>query len=94
MNEAHLSNIRHSTAHLLAAAILDLYPDTLLTIGPSIDTGFYYDLDFKNPISEEDLPKIEKKMAEILPTWDSFSHREVTAEEAKEFIKIISTNKN
>ncbi len=87
MNEAHLSNIRHSTAHLLAAAILDLYPDTLLTIGPSIDTGFYYDLDFKNPISEEDLPKIEKKMAEILPTWDSFSHREVTAEEAKEFYK-------
>ncbi len=87
MNEAHLSNIRHSTAHLLAAAVLDLFPDTLLTIGPSIDTGFYYDLDFKNPISEEDLPKLEGKMAEILPTWDSFSHREVTPEEAKEFYK-------
>lgn len=87
MNNSDLSNIRHSTAHLLAAAILDLYPDTKLTIGPSIDTGFYYDLDFKNPISEEDLPKIEKKMAEILPSWSSFSHREVDATEAKEFYK-------
>lgn len=87
MNDSNLSSIRHSTAHLLAAAILDLYPDTLLTIGPSIDTGFYYDLDFVKPISEDDLPKIEKKMAEILPTWDTFSHREVSASEAKEFYK-------
>lgn len=82
-----LSNLRHSCAHLLAAAILKLYPDTLLTIGPSIEDGFYYDLDFKKPISEADLPKIEQAMKEILPTFDSFKHREVSEKEAKEKYK-------
>src|SRR3989344_7121314 len=42
----HLSHIRHSLAHLLAASVLELYPDTKLTLGPAIDTGFYYDMDF------------------------------------------------
>lgn len=83
----NLSNMRHSAAHLLAAAILRLYPDTKLTIGPAIDTGFYYDLDFSTPISEEDLPKIEEEMRKILPSWTSFSHREVSENEAKEFYK-------
>jgi threonyl-tRNA synthetase len=87
MNQEHLDHIRHSTAHLLAAAVLELWPDTKLTIGPAIENGFYYDLDFVDAISEEDLPKIEQKMAELLPTWDSFTHREVTVEEAKEFYK-------
>lgn len=82
-----LSNLRHSCAHLLAAAVTNLYPKTKLTIGPSIENGFYYDLDFKDPISEEDLPRIEEKMAEILPTFTSFSHREVSEKEAREFYK-------
>lgn len=82
-NSEQLQHLRHSTAHLIAAAVLELYPDTKLTIGPAIDNGFYYDFEFSKPISDENLPKIEKKMAEILKTWDAFSHREVTEKEAK-----------
>ena len=61
-----LHNLRHSLAHLLAAAVLEMYPDTKNTIGPSIDDGFYYDFEFSSPVSDKDLPKIEKKMREIL----------------------------
>jgi threonyl-tRNA synthetase len=56
---------RHSTAHLLAAAVLELYPETQLGIGPPIDTGFYYDFDRATPFTPDDLAKIEKKMWEI-----------------------------
>jgi len=56
---------RHSTAHLLAAAVLELYPETKLGIGPPIDSGFYYDFDRAVPFTPEDLEKIEKKMWEI-----------------------------
>jgi len=80
-------NIRHSSAHLLAAAILKLYPQTKLTIGPAIENGFYYDFEFKNPITEEDLPKIEEEMKKILPTFKTFSKREVDAKEAREIYK-------
>jgi threonyl-tRNA synthetase len=82
-----LNNLRHSTAHLLAAAMLELRPDTKLTIGPAIENGFYYDFDFSEPFSEEEFPEVEKKMAELLKTWDQFTHREVSEEEAKEFYK-------
>src|ERR1700722_3557423 len=88
MDSKELQNIRHSTAHLLAAAMLELYPKTKLTIGPAIDTGFYYDFDLdEQKISEEDFPEIEKKMAEILKTWKTFTKREVTEKEAKEYYK-------
>ena len=60
-NNDELQNIRHSAAHLLAAAVLRIWPDTKLTIGPAIENGFYYDFDFTNPISETDLEKIEKE---------------------------------
>jgi len=60
-----LTVYRHSTAHLLAAAVLELYPETKLGIGPPIDTGFYYDFDRATPFTPEDLEKIEKKMWEI-----------------------------
>ncbi len=56
---------RHSTAHLLAAAVLELYPETKLGIGPPIESGFYYDFDRATPFTPEDLDKIEKKMWEI-----------------------------
>lgn len=82
-----LDHLRHSLAHLLAAAVLELYPDTKRAIGPAIDNGFYYDLDFSKPISDEDLPKIEEKMREILKTWTTFSHREVSADEARKIFK-------
>src|SRR5205814_425494 len=61
-NSEHLEHIRHSLAHLLAAAVLELYPDTKNTIGPAIENGFYYDFEFTTPITEKELPKIENKM--------------------------------
>lgn len=57
--------IRHSTAHLLAYAVKELYPDAQVTIGPVIDNGFYYDFSYKRPFTPEDLAAIEKKMTEL-----------------------------
>ena len=57
--------LRHSTAHLLAHAVKDLFPDAQVTIGPVIEDGFYYDFSFKRPFTPEDLAAIEKRMAEI-----------------------------
>lgn len=85
--EKNIEHIRHSLAHLLAAAVLDLYPETKLTIGPAIDNGFYYDFEFVEPISDKDLPKIEKKMKGILKHWVKFTHKEVSEAEAKEIYK-------
>lgn len=83
-----LDNLRHSTAHLLAAAVISLWPKTKRTIGPAIENGFYYDFDFgKEKISEEDFPKIERAMAEILKSWEGFQRREVRIGEAKNLYK-------
>lgn len=86
-NPENLAHIRHTLAHLLASAVLELYPDTKNTIGPAIDNGFYYDFEFSKPIGDTDLKEIEKLMRKTLPHWDKFSHKEVSAEEAKEFFK-------
>ena len=83
----NLDSIRHTLAHLLASAVLEIWPDAKRTIGPAIDNGFYYDFEFSSPISDSDLPKIEAKMKQILPSWNEFSHREVTEKEAREFFK-------
>jgi len=80
--------VRHSLSHLLAAATLELYPNTKVTLGPSIENGFYYDMDFETPIKDDDLQPIEDKMREILPTWKGeFKHKDVTIEEARELFK-------
>lgn len=84
MEKEQLENLRHSCAHLLAAAVMELWPNTKRTIGPAIDNGFYFDFDFGDTkISDEDLPKIEKKMKEILKGWQGFERHELNAEEAK-----------
>lgn len=83
----NLDNLRHSAAHVLAAAVLDLWPSTKQAIGPSIEDGFYYDFDFRNSISENDLEQIETKMAKILTSWNSFEQKEVSVDEAKEQFK-------
>src|SRR3989344_823148 len=83
--EEKLQNLRHSLAHLLAAAVLELYPDAKRTIGPAIDDGFYYDFDFSSSVSDKDLPKIEKKMKEILKSWKEFANEEKSAKEAKDY---------
>jgi len=76
----------HSLAHLLAAAVAELYPNAKRAIGPSIENGFYYDFEFSAPFSENDLPKIEQKMRELLPTWNAFERHELEKDEAlKEF---------
>lgn len=87
MENEKLQNLRHSLAHLLAAAVIKLYPGTKRTIGPAIDNGFYYDFEFPSPISESDLPKIEKEMRKLLKTWSTFERREVSPKEAKEIFK-------
>ncbi|MBI5793937.1 threonine--tRNA ligase [Candidatus Uhrbacteria bacterium] len=87
MNQESLEHLRHSLAHLLAAAVMELYPDTKRTIGPAIEDGFYYDFAFDKPISEEDLPKIEEKMRELLPTFSSFDREEVSAKQARTTFK-------
>lgn len=84
-NTNDLQEMRHSLAHLLAAAVIEIYPTTLLTIGPAVDNGFYYDMDFASPISEKDFPVIEKKMRTLLKTWKGFTHKEVTYDDAKTF---------
>jgi len=71
-----LEVIRHDAAHILAMAVQELYPGTQVTIGPVIENGFYYDFSRKEPFTEEDLKKIEKKMGEIVDR-DEKTHREV-----------------
>jgi threonyl-tRNA synthetase len=82
-SEDQLEAFRHSLAHLLAAAVLELHPDAKPTLGPAIENGFYYDFDFPTPISDKDLPKIEKKMREIAKRWTTFDRLEHTSEEAR-----------
>lgn len=83
-DKIYLDNLRHSCAHLLAAAVIDLWPTALRTIGPPIDEGFYFDFDFGEvKISESDLEKIEEKMKEIIKGWKSFERKDVTIAEAK-----------
>jgi len=86
-NQENLAKIRHTLAHLLAAAVLEIYPNTKNTIGPAIDTGFYYDFEFETPITEDDLKKIYKKMLQILPNWTGFTHKEVSPSEVREYFK-------
>src|SRR5437868_2334475 len=84
----YLQKLRHTAAHLLAKAVLTLYPGTHNAIGPAIENGFYQDFDFgERKISESDLPKIEEKMQEILKGWSEFQQQEVTSEEAKKAFK-------
>lgn len=87
MENNNLEHKRHTLAHLLAAAILKLYPDALNTIGPAIDNGFYYDFEFKTPLKEEDLKEIQKTMKKELNKWTEFSHQEVGVDEAKNHFK-------
>lgn len=83
----NLEHKRHSLAHLLAAAVKELYPSAKPTIGPAIENGFYYDFEFSTPISDKDLENIENKMKELLPSWTSFEGREVSAQEARTYFK-------
>lgn len=85
-NNEHLSHLRHTLAHLLAQAAKQHYKDAQLTLGPAIDNGFYYDIDFEmDKINDEDLEKIEKTMKKNLSSWKEFTHKEVSENEAKKY---------
>lgn len=79
-----LSQLRHSTAHILAQAVLDLFPDTKLAIGPAIKDGFYYDFDRDIPFTDEDLRRLEEKMQAIVEQGQAFEQRPVTKSEARQ----------
>jgi threonyl-tRNA synthetase len=77
------SILRHSSAHVLAQAVQDLFPDAKLGIGPPIENGFYYDFDVKEPFGPEDLKAIEQQMRKIVKQGQLFSRRPVTDEQAR-----------
>jgi threonyl-tRNA synthetase len=78
-----LEIMRHSASHVMAEAVLSLFPDAKFAIGPAIEDGFYYDFDLPRSLTPDDLPVIEKKMGEIIKANLPFTHKEITKEEAK-----------
>src|SRR5476649_76252 len=84
-----LDIIRHSTAHLLAYAVKDLYPDAQVTIGPVIENGFYYDFAYSRPFTPDDLIAIEKKMAELAKKDEPVTRKVLPRDEAVAYFKSI-----
>jgi threonyl-tRNA synthetase len=84
-----LELIRHDAAHVMAEAVMDLYPGTKVTIGPPIESGFYYDFEFPagTRITEEDLPKIEAAMREHIEADEEFNRRDIPVDEAIEIFR-------
>ena len=87
MTNNKLEKLRHSTAHVMAQAVKRLYPETLVTIGPAIENGFYYDFDREEPFKPEDLQKIEKLMHEIVKENFPVVRSELNKEEALKFFE-------
>ena len=85
--QIYLDNLRHSSAHVLAEAVIKLFPDAKLTIGPPIEDGFYYDFDIENAFTPKDIKKIEQEMRRIINQNTDFIEREVTREEAMLSVK-------
>ncbi len=79
--------IRHSTAHIMAAAVKKLFPDVQVTIGPSIENGFYYDFDKKDAFTPEDIPNIEKEMKNIIKANHKFERQVLAVNEAMELFR-------
>src|SRR6476659_9905421 len=85
--ESWLYRVRHSSAHIMAEAVLDRFPEAKIAIGPPIEDGFYYDFDLPHPPSDEDMQWIENRMKEIIRKKVDFSVREVSADEALAYFK-------
>ena len=82
-----LEELRHSSSHVLATAVLRLFPDAKLDIGPPTDTGFYYDIDLDHKLTTEDLGRIEEEMRKIVEENQPFRRREVSRAEAEQIIR-------
>lgn len=80
--ELELYRIRHSLAHVMAAAVLELYPGTALGFGPPVDDGFYYDFDLEKKLTPEDLPAIEKKMRQLMQGKIEFVREDLPIDQA------------
>ncbi len=91
-NPEGLEVIRHSTAHLLAYAVKELFPDAQVTIGPVIEHGFYYDFSYQRPFTPEDLEKIEKKMTEIANRDLPITRKVMPRNDAAQYFKSIKEN--
>ena len=85
--ESQLYKIRHSAAHVMAQAVLEMFPDGKVTIGPPVENGFYYDFDLPRNLTPEDLEQIEKRMRQIVQGKHEFKKRVVSADEAREIFK-------
>src|SRR5215211_6615514 len=81
--ESDLYKIRHSAAHVMAQAVIELFPEGKFTIGPPIENGFYYDFDLPRNLTPEDLEQIEKRMRQIIQGKHAFKKTVVSAAEAK-----------
>src|SRR5450756_1954579 len=82
--DSELYRIRHSAAHIMAEAVMEMFPgQAKIAIGPAIDDGFYYDFDLPRALTPEDLQDLEKRMKELIKSKESFVREEVSAEEAK-----------
>ena len=86
-SEEGLEILRHSTSHVMAMAVKELFPGVRVTIGPSIENGFYYDFDYDRPFKEDDLSGIEEKMKEIIKANLPFVRKEISSREAVDFFK-------
>ena len=82
--ESNLYKIRHSAAHVMAQAVMEMFPDGKVTIGPPVENGFYYDFDLPRNLTPEDLEAIEKRMRGIVQGKHEFKKRVVSAEEARQ----------
>jgi threonyl-tRNA synthetase len=85
--ESHLYRIRHSAAHIMAQAVVEMFPEAKYTIGPPVENGFYYDFDLPRNLTPEDLEKIEKRMRQIVQGKHEFKKQVISAEEARAIFK-------
>ncbi len=83
----NIEKIRHSLAHIMAQAVLEFWPKTKLGIGPVIENGFYYDIEIKNPLTPEDLIKLESRMKELIKENQKFTGKEISKSVAKKLFK-------
>ena len=81
--KSHLYRIRHSTAHVMAEAVLEKFPTGRVAIGPPIEDGFYYDFDLPRSLTPEDLAEIEERMKQLIAQKESFNCEEISAQDAR-----------
>ena len=85
--KSELYRIRHSTAHIMAEAVVEMFPDAHVAIGPAIEDGFYYDFDLPRSLTPDDLEVIENRMKELIKSKENFVYNEVSADQARQIFK-------